>query len=88
MEEGGVPLSHLLSRKEKVSGATRGLGYISVDSALLQQRDRLTGASSGHCQPYPAAKHKETRALYTQMGLHVSMSLFLALAQEGQPTIQ
>ena len=31
------------------------------------------------------AKHKEMRALYTQMGLSVSRSPVLALAQEGQP---
>lgn len=38
MQEGGVPLSHLLSRKEKVIRAVRGLGWIIVDSALPQQR--------------------------------------------------
>lgn len=94
MEEGGVPLSHLLSRKEKVNGAARGHGHISVDSASLRQRGRLTGASGGHCQlavgttQLLTAKHKETHALYTQMGLSVSRSPFLALAQEGQPTTQ
>ena len=61
MEEGGVPLSHLLSRKEKVNGAARGHGHISVDSASLRQRGRLTGASGGHCQPHPAADSQAQR---------------------------
>ena len=61
MEAGGVPLSHLLSRKEKVSGAARGHGRISVDSASLRQRGRLTGASGGHCQPHPAADSQAQR---------------------------
>lgn len=61
MEARGASLSHLLSRKEKVSGAARGRGRISVDSASLRQRGWLTGASGGHCQPHPAADSQAQR---------------------------
>lgn len=49
-----MPLSHLLSRKEKVIRAIWGLGWLIVDSALLRQRGQLIGASTRRCQPHPA----------------------------------
>lgn len=81
-----VPLSHSLSRE--VIRATRGLGWINVDAALLQQRGQLASSSPGHSSPLQllTAEHRETHALCTQMGLHSSMSPFLALAQKGRPT--
>lgn len=79
----GVPFSHLLSRKEKVIRAVWGLGGLLLTLPYCNK-----GASTRHCQPHPAAdktKHKEMHAPCTQMGLHVSVSPFLALAQQGQP---
>lgn len=79
-ERGGVPLSHL-NEKEKVSGAVWGPGWI-VDSALLQQRGPDNCPALGTASPFqlPTAQHEDTHAFSTQMGLHVSMSPFLALA--------
>lgn len=83
-----VPLSCSVSRE--VIRATRGLGWVNVDSALLQQRGQHARSSPKHSSLMQllTAKHKETHALCTQMGLHGSMSPFLALAQKGRPTIQ
>lgn len=91
MEEGGVPLSHLLSRKRKRSSEPYG-AWVGL---LLTLPCCGKGASSPGPALGPAntiqlltAKHKETHALFIQMGLHVSMSLFVALAREGQSTTQ
>lgn len=56
-----MPLSHILSRKEKVIRATWGLGWIIVDSAVLRQRGQLTRSSAGYCQPQPAADSQAQR---------------------------
>lgn len=82
-----MPLSHL-NEKEKVIGAIWGAGWI-VDSALLQQRP-ANCPTLGTASPFQllTAQHEDTHALSTQMGLHVSMSPSLALAQEGQSTTQ
>lgn len=79
-ERGGVPLSHL-NEKEKVSGAIWSPGWI-VDTALLQQRGPDNRPALGTASPFqlPTAQHEDTHAFCTQMGLHVSMSPFLALA--------
>lgn len=86
MEEGGMLLSHLLSRKEKVIRAVWGRRWIIVD-CLAAAKGQLTGPALGTAHPIqlPTAKYKETRALCTQTGLRVSVSPFSALAQEGQP---
>lgn len=78
--KGRVPLSHL-KEKEKVSGAVWGPGWI-VDSTLLQQRGPDNCPALGPGSPFqlPTAQHEETHAFGTQMGLHVSMSPFLAPA--------
>lgn len=82
-----MPLSHL-NEKEKVSGAIWGPGWI-VDSVLLEQRPGNCPALST-ASPFQllTAQHEDTHALSTQMGLHVSMSPFLALVEKGQSMAQ
>lgn len=78
MLEGGVPLSHLLSRKEKVIRAGWGRGWIVVDAAWLRQRGQHRALPTPSSCWWPG--HKAAHALCPQMGLRVSGSLCLALA--------
>lgn len=95
MQEAGVPLRHLPSEKEKLSRAAWGPGWI-VDSGApvglltlpyCSKRGRLTGSRSWHFQPLPAADSLAQRDTCS-LGLHVSMSPFLAFVQEGQSMTQ
>lgn len=85
-----MPVSHILSRKEKVIRATWAWVGLLLIRPCCGRGASSPGPVLGTANPSQllTAKHKETHALCTQMGLHVSMSPFLAFAQKGRPTTQ